>query len=132
MLEEPTIFITKASGCFDATRKRESFFSNHLFKPQASLSSIRTQTISCWIHGPELNECKARFIDSMDPFAQDAELCLREFSKSSTDHAYTWYLTLNQDPSKNGCTYNCFQCKVHLYRSEGFSIQVGQTLTTPK
>lgn len=77
MLEEPTIFITKASGCFDATRKRESFFSNHLFKPQASLSSIRTQTISCWIHGPELNECKARFIDSMDPFAQDAELCLR-------------------------------------------------------
>ena len=35
-----------------------------------------------------------KFIDSMGPFAGDRELCLREFSKSLTDRAYTWYSTL--------------------------------------
>ena len=35
-----------------------------------------------------------KFIDTMGPFAGDRELCLREFSKSLTDHAYTWYSTL--------------------------------------
>ena len=36
----------------------------------------------------------SKFMDSMGPFAGDRELCLREFSKSLTDRAYTWYSTL--------------------------------------
>ena len=36
----------------------------------------------------------SKFMDSMGPFARDRELCLREFSKSLTDRAYTWYSTL--------------------------------------
>ena len=35
-----------------------------------------------------------KFMDSMGPFAGDRELCLREFSKSLTNRAYTWYSTL--------------------------------------
>lgn len=35
-----------------------------------------------------------RFLDLMDPFAHDIELCLREFSKSLTDRAYTMYVNL--------------------------------------
>lgn len=34
------------------------------------------------------------FINSMDPFTLDVELCLLEFSKSLVDRAYTWYLNL--------------------------------------
>ena len=30
----------------------------------------------------------------MGPFAKNGNLCLREFSKSLTDRAYTWYSTL--------------------------------------
>ena len=33
-------------------------------------------------------------MDSMGPFVGDRELCLREFSKSLTNRAYTWYSTL--------------------------------------
>ena len=36
----------------------------------------------------------SKFMDSMGPFVGDRELCLREFSKSLTDRAYTWYSTL--------------------------------------
>ena len=35
-----------------------------------------------------------KFLDSMGPFAGNRDLCLREFSKSLTDRAYTWYSTL--------------------------------------
>ena len=33
-------------------------------------------------------------MDSKGPFAGDRELCLREFLKSLTNRAYTWYSTL--------------------------------------
>ena len=36
----------------------------------------------------------SKFMDSMGPFAGDRELCIREFSKSLIDYAYTWYSTL--------------------------------------
>ena len=36
----------------------------------------------------------SKFIESMGPFAGDRELCLRVFSKSLTDRAYTRYSTL--------------------------------------
>lgn len=34
------------------------------------------------------------FFDSLGKYAKDLELCLREFSKSLIDRAYTWYLNL--------------------------------------
>lgn len=39
-------------------------------------------------------EHAARFLDSMAPHVSDAELCIREFSKSLTDRAYVGYLSL--------------------------------------
>ena len=36
----------------------------------------------------------SKFLDSMGPFAAHGDLCLREFSKSLVDKAYTWYTVL--------------------------------------
>ena len=36
----------------------------------------------------------SKFIDSIGPYAGNGDLCLREFSKSLDDRAYTWYTTL--------------------------------------
>ena len=36
----------------------------------------------------------SKFMNSIGPFVGDRELFLREFSKSLTDRAYTWYSTL--------------------------------------
>uniref|UniRef100_A0A2N9I6K9 Integrase catalytic domain-containing protein n=1 Tax=Fagus sylvatica TaxID=28930 RepID=A0A2N9I6K9_FAGSY len=36
----------------------------------------------------------SKFIDSMGVYAGNGDLCLREFSKSLDDRAYTWYTTL--------------------------------------
>jgi hypothetical protein len=36
----------------------------------------------------------SKFIDSMEAYAGNGDLCLREFSKSLDDRAYTWYTTL--------------------------------------
>uniref|UniRef100_A0A2N9I4R3 Integrase catalytic domain-containing protein n=2 Tax=Pentapetalae TaxID=1437201 RepID=A0A2N9I4R3_FAGSY len=37
----------------------------------------------------------SKFLDSMGPYAGNGDLCLREFSKSLEDRAYTWYTTLS-------------------------------------
>ena len=36
----------------------------------------------------------SKFIDTLGPYAVDEDLCLREFSKSLCDQAYTWYIGL--------------------------------------
>ena len=36
----------------------------------------------------------SKFIDTLSPYAADEDLCLREFSKSMCDRAYTWYIGL--------------------------------------
>jgi hypothetical protein len=36
----------------------------------------------------------SKFLDSMGPFAAHGDLCLREFSKSLVDRAYTWYTVM--------------------------------------
>ena len=36
----------------------------------------------------------SKFIDTIGPYAADEDLCLREFSKSLCDQAYTWYISL--------------------------------------
>ena len=35
-----------------------------------------------------------KFIDTLDPYTANKDLCLREFSKSLYDRAYTWYIGL--------------------------------------
>uniref|UniRef100_A0A2N9HTC2 Reverse transcriptase domain-containing protein n=1 Tax=Fagus sylvatica TaxID=28930 RepID=A0A2N9HTC2_FAGSY len=37
----------------------------------------------------------SKFLDSIGPYAGNGDLCLREFSKSLDDRAYTWYTTLS-------------------------------------
>jgi len=36
----------------------------------------------------------SKFINTLSPYAVDEDLCLREFSKSLCDQAYTWYTSL--------------------------------------
>ena len=36
----------------------------------------------------------SKFIDTLSPYAVDEDLCLRKFSKSLCDRAYTWYIGL--------------------------------------
>ena len=36
----------------------------------------------------------SKFIDTLGPYVADEDLCLREFSKSLCDRAYTWYTGL--------------------------------------
>ena len=36
----------------------------------------------------------SKFIDTFGPYATDEDLCLREFSKSLCNRAYTWYIGL--------------------------------------
>ena len=52
-----------------------------------------------------------KFMYSIGPFVGDGELCLREFSKSLIDRAYTWYSTLQpnsiptwEDMEESFCT----------------------------
>ena len=67
-----------------------------------------------------------KFMDSMGPFAGDRELCLREFSKSLTNRAYTWYSTLQansiptwKDMVESFCTkYFHGEEKVTLHNSK--------------
>ena len=35
-----------------------------------------------------------KYIDTLGPYAADQDLCLRGFSKSLCDRAYTWYIGL--------------------------------------
>lgn len=42
-----------------------------------------------------------RFLDLMGLFSHDVNLCLREFSKSLTDRAYTWYVNLKPGSVRN-------------------------------
>jgi hypothetical protein len=48
-------------------------------------------------HKGNTTEHVSKFLDAMVPHAGNGNLCLREFSKSLTDRAYTWYTTLKSD-----------------------------------
>lgn len=45
-------------------------------------------------HKGNTREHVSHFLYSLEKYAKDPELCLKEFSKSLTDRAYTWYLNL--------------------------------------
>lgn len=49
----------------------------------------------------------SRFLDLLGKYAKDPELCLREFSKSLTDRAYTWYFNLKLNGPRLGSYSPC-------------------------
>ena len=64
-----------------------------LSKPYPEKYETPTFALYDWRKGNAMEHI-SKFMDSIGPFAADGELCLREFSKSLTDRAYTWYSTL--------------------------------------
>lgn len=45
-------------------------------------------------HKGNRKEHVSRFLDSLGKYVKDPELCLKEFSKTLSDRAYSWYLSL--------------------------------------
>ena len=78
----------------------------------------------------------SKFLDSMGPFAAHGELCLREFSKSLVDRAYTWYTVLPsgsirtwEDMVESFCSkYFHVEKKITLVNLHGTKQQVGEDL----
>ncbi|CAL8121217.1 unnamed protein product [Prunus armeniaca] len=59
-----------------------------------------------------------RFIDALGPYAGDHNLRLREFSKSLTDRAYTWYTTLAPDSIHSWESLASRFCKKYFQHEE--------------
>ncbi|CAL9016172.1 unnamed protein product [Prunus brigantina] len=59
-----------------------------------------------------------RFIDALGPHAGDCNLRLREFSKSLTDRAYTWYTTLAPDTVRSWEDLASRFCKKYFQHEE--------------
>jgi hypothetical protein len=64
----------------------------------------------------------SKFIDSMGAYADNGDLCLREFSKSLDDRAYIWYTAL---PSGSVKTW---EDMVQLYYGKYFQVEEKITL----
>uniref|UniRef100_A0A2N9J1X6 RNA-directed DNA polymerase n=1 Tax=Fagus sylvatica TaxID=28930 RepID=A0A2N9J1X6_FAGSY len=80
----------------------------------------------------------SKFLDSMGPFAAHGDLCLREFSKSLVDRAYTWYTVLPagsirtwEDMVESFCSkYFHVEEKITLVNLHGTKQQIGEDLVT--
>uniref|UniRef100_A0A2N9H1D0 Integrase catalytic domain-containing protein n=1 Tax=Fagus sylvatica TaxID=28930 RepID=A0A2N9H1D0_FAGSY len=78
----------------------------------------------------------SKFLDSMGPFAAHGDLCLREFSKSLVDRAYTWYTVLPagsirtwEDMVESFCSkYFHVEEKITLVNLHGTKQQIGEDL----
>uniref|UniRef100_A0A2N9H5V5 Uncharacterized protein n=1 Tax=Fagus sylvatica TaxID=28930 RepID=A0A2N9H5V5_FAGSY len=78
----------------------------------------------------------AKFLDSMGPFAANGDLCLREFSKSLVDRAYTWYTVLPvgsirtwEDMVESFCSkYFHVEEKITLVNLHSTKQQIGEDL----
>jgi hypothetical protein len=78
----------------------------------------------------------SKFLDSMGPFAAHGELCLREFSKSLVDRAYTWYTVLPagsirtwEDMVESFCSkYFHVEEKITLVNLHSTKQQIGEDL----
>uniref|UniRef100_A0A2N9IPM6 Integrase catalytic domain-containing protein n=1 Tax=Fagus sylvatica TaxID=28930 RepID=A0A2N9IPM6_FAGSY len=78
----------------------------------------------------------ANFLDSMGPFAANGDLCLREFSKSLVDRAYTWYTVLPagsirtwEDMVESFCSkYFHVEEKITLVNLHSTKQQIGEDL----
>lgn len=66
----------------------------------------------------EIKEHVLRILYSMGPFSHDATVCLKEFSKSLTDRAYTWYVNLKLGSVRD------FEHLVSLFNSKFFCAEV--------
>lgn len=120
--EEPTLCFTKneIEAMFKKEQKRATTASTNLnLKPPYSYKVAAKQyPLEYKVpkfqnfdrHKGNTIEHMARFFDSMRPHSRDLELCLREFSKSLTDRAYTKYLSLKpgkiQDRAHMVSTFN--------------------------
>lgn len=101
MVEEPTIFFIRAEveAPVQPQKAKASSTTVCLSLRPPYLASITAKPYLVGYIVPNFQKfegCKgnsrehiARFIDLMGLFAHDAEICLREFSKSLTDRAYT-------------------------------------------
>ena len=58
-----------------------------IYEPRTFVDGRRGSTV----------EHVSKFIDTLGPYATDEDLCLREFSKSLCDRAYTWYTSLKPE-----------------------------------
>uniref|UniRef100_A0A2N9IYI6 RNA-directed DNA polymerase n=1 Tax=Fagus sylvatica TaxID=28930 RepID=A0A2N9IYI6_FAGSY len=78
----------------------------------------------------------SKFLDSMGPFAAHGDLCLREFSKSLVDRAYTWYTVLPagsirtwEDMVESFCSkYFHVEEKITLVNLHSTKQQIGEDL----
>ena len=76
----------------------------------------------------------SKFLNSMGPFAAHGDLCLREFSKSLVDRAYTWYTVLLagsirtlEDMVESFCSkYFHVEEKITLVNLHGTKQQIGE------
>uniref|UniRef100_A0A2N9GEB7 RNA-directed DNA polymerase n=1 Tax=Fagus sylvatica TaxID=28930 RepID=A0A2N9GEB7_FAGSY len=88
--------------------------------------------------GPAKNAMEhiSKFLDSMGPFAAHGDLCLREFSKSLVDRAYTWYTVLPagsirtwEDMVESFCSkYFHVEEKITLVNLHSTKQQIGEDL----
>ena len=83
-----------------ARAPKERFYARRPLYPLRILSKSYLERYEPWIFA-QYNGRKgiavehvSKFIDALGPYAVDEDLCLREFSKSLCDHAYTWYIGL--------------------------------------
>uniref|UniRef100_A0A2N9I8L2 RNA-directed DNA polymerase n=1 Tax=Fagus sylvatica TaxID=28930 RepID=A0A2N9I8L2_FAGSY len=69
----------------------------------------------------------SKFLDSMGPFAGNGGLCLREFSKSLVDRAYTWYAMLPEGSIRDWeDMVESFCSKYFHVEEEDYSAQLAQ------
>ena len=60
----------------------------------------------------------SKFLDTTGPYAGDKDLCLREFSKSLCDRAYTWYASLRLGSVPTWDDMLDFFCSKYFHREE--------------
>jgi hypothetical protein len=100
---------------------------NHLIhwlnKPYPKTYEIPTFSLFDGRKGRAL-EHVSKFLDAMGPHIGDSNLCLREFSKSLTDQAYTWYATLQPASMKT------WDNMVEMFYGKFFHVEERVTLHT--
>ena len=60
----------------------------------------------------------SKFIDTLGPYIAEDDLCLREFSKSLCDCAYTWYTSLKLGSRRGMTWWTCFALNTSMERRQ--------------
>lgn len=104
--EEPSQYLTKAEveAMFKKERDRAATAPKALDLKPPYLEKVVEKDFPAKYKVPKFQkfhgrkgytkEHVSRFLDSLGKYAKDLELYLKEFFKSLTDRAYTWYLNL--------------------------------------